>query len=326
MSIRQIQIIAPKGKAEDIRSLLEKEPTNTFSMVEGAGDDGKCLFMVITRTGNVQNLLDGLRKVILVDGKEIALVSILNAEGSLPYPEAEKEQSEKASREELFAMVSAKAEPSRNFFLLVVLSTIISFIGFMQNSPALVIAAMVLAPLLAPNIAASFASLIGHLNLWRRAMRASVAGILVALLVSCVLGIFFPIDITVKEVSMRTIFSWPILVVALVSGVAGALTFTTALSEALVGVMVGIALLPPVVALGSTLSQGLWQGARGAFLILVANMAGLNLAAIITFRLHGVTPRYWYEKKSARRVTWLSIIVLFIILALVIFIQIVSKY
>jgi len=322
MSIRQIQIIAPKNKADEIMRLLEEEPTNTFSLIEGSGEEKKCLFMVITRTGNVQSLLDRLRRIILVDGKETALVTILNAEGSLPYPEKEKELSAQASREELFTNVSARAEPSRNFYLLVLLSTVVAYIGFLLDSPAIVIAAMVLAPLLGPNIAAGFASLIGHLPLWRRAMQAALSGIGLAFLVSCLLGFLFPIDVSLREMASRMNFSWPILILALVSGVAGALSFTTALSEALVGVMVGIALLPPIVALGGTISQGHWQGAIGAFLIFLANLAGLNLAAMATFRFEGIEPQYWYQKRSAKKVTWFSVAIWVVLLALVILIQI----
>jgi uncharacterized hydrophobic protein (TIGR00341 family) len=321
MSIRQIQIIAPLAKAEEIRILLEEEPTNTFSMIEGGGEDKKCHFLVITRTGNVQNLLDRLRRLLVVDGKEIALVTILQAEGSLPYPETERELSSQTSQDELYANISSRANASGNFFLLIFLSTIIAFIGFMQDSPALLIAAMVLAPLLGPNIAAGFASLIGAEGLWRRAMRASMMGIGFAFIISCVLGVVFPLDIAFREVASRTVFSWSILVLALVSGVAGALTFTTALSDVLVGVMVGIALLPPIVVLGSTLVMGEWHGAIGAFLIFIANLAGLNLAATATFRLQGIRPKYWYQKQSARRVTWISLIIWTTLLSLVIFIQ-----
>lgn len=321
MSIRQIQIIAPLAKAEDIRKLLEEEPTNTFSMIEGGGGEQKCFFMVITRTGNVQNLLDRLRKLLVVDGKEIALVTILQAEGSLPYPETEKELSNKTSHAELYANISARANASGNFFLLIFLSTIIAFIGFMQDSPAIIIAAMVLAPLLGPNIAAGFASLIGAENLWRKALQASLLGIGFAFAVSCVLGFIFPLEITQQEVASRTVFSWSILVLALVSGVAGALTFTTALSEVMVGVMVGIALLPPIVVMGITLAQGMWQGAVGSFLIFIANLAGLNLAATATFRLQGIRPKYWYQKQSARRVTWISLVIWTTLISLVIFIQ-----
>jgi hypothetical protein len=98
MSIREIQIIAPMKKSDEIRLILEEEPTNTFSMIEGCGEEQKCFFMVITRTGNVQNILDRIRKVTLVDGKESCLVTILNSQGCLPYPEWEKELTGKAIR------------------------------------------------------------------------------------------------------------------------------------------------------------------------------------------------------------------------------------
>lgn len=318
MSIRQIQITAPRRNAEDIRQVLEEEPTNTFDMITGCGEEEKCLFLVITRTGNVQNILDRLRKMVLFDGKETALVTIVEAEGALPYPEQEKETTAKASREELLTGVSARAEASHYFFLLTILSTIVAYIGFIENSPAIVIAAMVLAPLLGPSIAAGFGSLIGNLPLWNRAMKASISGIGMALIVSIILGFIYPVDLTSTEVASRTVFSWSILVLALVSGVAGALTFTTALSEALVGVMVGIALLPPIVAVGCTLAQGDWIAARGAILIFGANLSGLNLASILTFRLQGIGPRYWYEKRSAKKVTMFSIITWSLILAVII--------
>jgi uncharacterized hydrophobic protein (TIGR00341 family) len=197
----------------------------------------------------------------------------------------------------------------------------VAFIGFHHDSETLIIAAMVLAPLLGPNISAAFASLIGNKNLWKKAMRASIAGVGTCLLTSCVLGWFFPLDFMFREVAARTIFSWSILALALVSGVAGALTFTTALSEALVGVMVGIALLPPIVITGAAMVMGLWQESLGAALIFVANLSGLHLAATATFRIKGIEPKYWYDKKSARKVTILSLIIWLFLISVVIYIQ-----
>ena len=84
------------------------------------------------------------------------------------------------------------------------------------------------------------------------------------------------------------------VVLALVAGVAGALAFTTGIHTPLVGVMVAVALLPPLVAVGLLSGAGAWQPAFGAALLFWANLICINLAGVATFLAHGIQPRTWW--------------------------------
>jgi uncharacterized membrane protein len=87
------------------------------------------------------------------------------------------------------------------------------------------------------------------------------------------------------------------------AGSAGALAFTTGLPAALVGVMVAVALLPPLAAAGLLAGSGLWGPAGGAFLLVVTNVVCVNLAAIVTFLAQRVRPRTWWEEEKAKKAT-----------------------
>ena len=94
----------------------------------------------------------------------------------------------------------------------------------------------------------------------------------------------------------------------------------------LVGVMVAVALLPPLVAAGLLGGGGHWEDAAGASLLLLTNMACINLAAVATFLMQRVRPRTWWEAERARRATRIAvttwIIVLVVLLAVMLLLRI----
>jgi uncharacterized membrane protein len=94
---------------------------------------------------------------------------------------------------------------------------------------------------------------------------------------------------------------WPDLVLALAAGTVGALAFTTGIHTPLVGVMVAVALLPPLVATGLLAGAGLWVQSLKAMLLYSTNLICIMLAAVATFMLQGVRPRTWWEADEARR-------------------------
>jgi uncharacterized membrane protein len=87
---------------------------------------------------------------------------------------------------------------------------------------------------------------------------------------------------------------------ALASGAAGALAFTTGLPSALIGVMVAVALMPPLVAFGMLLGGGYPAQSLGPLLLLATNVICLNLAAVGTFVAKGIRPRTWWEAERAK--------------------------
>ena len=175
--------------------------------------------------------------------------------------------------------------------MLVFLSTIVAAIGLIENNVAVIIGAMVIAPLLGPNLALSLSTTLGQVNGILGGLKTLAVGIALALGISYLVGVFYPgIELT-PELLTRTSVGLDGLALALASGAAAALSITTGVSSVLVGVMVAVALLPPTVTLGICLGLELYKEALGAALLLIANIASVNLTAQLTMRLKGIKPR-----------------------------------
>jgi uncharacterized hydrophobic protein (TIGR00341 family) len=240
----------------------------------------------------------------------------------LPKPDDEKRKEEDAAitvRETLYAEVARSSRLDRNFFVLVILSTIVAAIGLIENNVAVVIGAMVIAPLLGPNLALSLGTALGDLSLMRKSVQALLAGMLLAIALSAGLGILMPAGPLSHELLSRTEVGLDSIALALASGAAAALSLTTGLSSVLVGVMVAVALLPPATTLGLMLGTDHGVLAGGAGLLLAVNIVCVNLASKIVFFIKGIRPRTWYEKKQAKRsmivyvLVWLATLLLLVL-------------
>ncbi|MBN1434983.1 DUF389 domain-containing protein, partial [Candidatus Fermentibacterales bacterium] len=108
------------------------------------------------------------------------------------------------------------------------------------------------------------------------------------------------------------------IAVALAAGAAGAVSLATGAPTALIGVMVAVALLPPLATFGMLLGAGLAVPARGALLLLLVNLICINLSGVVTFMAAGVRPGRWYEQKRASRARKISVAIWLTLLALLV--------
>jgi len=266
------------------------------------GKDGMQQMRMLINDDHLQLALDTLQNVL---GAHAAThIVVLSVEASLPKPaeeEENKEDSATAARELLYQEVQKGARLDLNFYLLVVLSTIVATIGLIENNIAVVIGAMVITPLLGPNLALSLGTALGDAALMRKSARTLFVGILLAVALSAVFGALWPSPLNSHELMSRTYASLDSILLALASGAAAALSLTTGLSGVLVGVMVAVALLPPAATLGIMLGDGNPSLAMGAGLLLAINIVCVNLASKIVFFLKGIHPRTWLEKEKAKR-------------------------
>jgi uncharacterized hydrophobic protein (TIGR00341 family) len=208
---------------------------------------------------------------------------------------------ERISREELYADIAEDVRLSRTFLVTVILSTVVAAIGLMRGDVAIIIGAMVIAPFLGPNMALCLATTLGDGTLALRALKVQTAGVLIALAFAAGLGAVLQVDPTVPELAGRTSPGVGDLILALASGSAGALAFTSGVPTALTGVMVAVALLPPLVAAGMLVGAGHPSMGLGAFLLYLLNVASVNLAGVVTFFVQGIRPRTYWKQDRARQ-------------------------
>jgi len=185
----------------------------------------------------------------------------------------------------------------------------------LKKNVAIVIAAMVIAPLLGPVLAFALAAALGDLSLMRKAGQTALAGLIVGFVFAAGLSQFMSVDLNSQELLSRTVINPAIIALALASGAAAALSLSTGISSALVGVMVAVALLPPAVASALFLGAGEYHHSLAAAVLLCLNVICALLSAQLIFVYKGVRPRKWRSQKKAatsvkiNAVVWITLLI-----------------
>lgn len=205
-----------------------------------------------------------------------------------------------ARRKEVQASITAASTPSRSYYILVMLSTIIATYGMLANSTAVVIGAMLVAPLMAPIFGIALALVTGNQRLLRRAMISEVLGVLLAVALGAAIGLLPLRAAFGPEVVARTQPTLYDIIIALASGLAGAYALLDEkVSPALPGVALAVALMPPLATCGLCLSAGRYDWALGAFLLFLANFLAIEIVAAVVFTAFGMS-----EMRGEKSGTW----------------------
>ena len=326
MVLRMIEMILPEKEKER----LEKVLTNNNLPILGiwiepmlgiwgrpvggiwkkSFDEDLILVKLLVSTEYSESVIDHLEKNFhKVVGCRMVVLPVA---ASLPRLEVEekaqetsdeekKAKSKRISREELYSDIAYKTRLSNIYVFMIILSSIVAAIGVLGDNVAVIIGAMVIAPLLGPNVAFSLATILGDAKLARSALKANFVGIFTAMAISFALGAALPVNPETPEIASRTVVGLGEVALALASGSAGALAFTTGVSATLIGVMVAVALLPPLVTFGLLMGSGHEALAWGAMLLFVTNFICVNLSGVATFLAQGIRPLGWLEAKKAKR-------------------------
>jgi uncharacterized hydrophobic protein (TIGR00341 family) len=313
--MRVIEVITECGHTDTIQSIAEQHELDAW--VVPTQDEQRCITRLLVRPDKQQAVLDALQGAL---GKlDFFRILLIPLEGALPLPSKEEldEVNRRAitlSREELYQEISSASEINSSYLYMVVLSTIVAAIGLLEDNLAVIIGAMVIAPLLGPNIALSFATALGDRDLAWSALKTNLTGLSLALIIAIPIGFFWPYSLDTTELISRTDVGIDGIVLALASGAAAVLSLASGWSVSLVGVMVAVALLPPTATLGLMLGAGHFQNALGAGLLLAVNVVCVNLSGKLVFLLKGIKPRTWLEKRKARQSLLTYVIFWFVVL------------
>jgi uncharacterized hydrophobic protein (TIGR00341 family) len=329
MALRLIELVLPERYKDEVAGFLEEydlpdtwlenidKKLTRFKILLPGEKTEKVLDFLEQRYSRVPEFKTLLFSVEAVVPRPKKQDPTPDAEGDTPA----QKPPVRISREELYQDIKQTADLTRVFVFLVVLSSVVASIGILRDNVVFIIAAMVIAPLLGPNVALSLATTLGDQDLARKAVRTNAAGILTALVFSAVLGLLVQVNPGAPEIVSRTHVSLSDIVLALAAGSAAALSFTSGILSALIGVMVAVAILPPLVTLGLLCGAGLWSSAFGALILLLANLICINLAGVLTFLIQGIRPITWWESSRAKKATRKAIFIwttLLLLLALII--------
>lgn len=204
-------------------------------------------------------------------------------------------------RIDVYRQIRRAARPGMDFFIMIGLSAGIATLGLILNSPAVIIGAMLIAPLMSTIVAMGLAIVQGDMTFLLRSLGTTLRGISVVTGVGILIGLFYLNREGTQEMLGRTEPTLLDLLVATASGVAAAYALCRKnVSAALPGVAIAVALVPPLAAVGLFIGMGDTPLAYGAFLLFLTNLAAIVFASGVVFTLFGFRPPYLQEKDLRR--------------------------
>ncbi|TIX49760.1 TIGR00341 family protein [Alteraurantiacibacter aquimixticola] len=200
---------------------------------------------------------------------------------------------DRVSTDELYDDIAESLQPRPSYLLTVILSSVIAGLGMRSGQTAVVIGAMIIAPLLGPTMGIALAATVGNGELGRKAAMTLVIGSLLAILAGVAVGMLVEIDPLIPELRNRTLVQPADIALALACGAAGVLAFSRAASLTLVGVMIAVALVPPLAACGIYFGAGFPVASGNALFLFAINLVCVNVAGIAMFLFQGLPPKSW---------------------------------
>ena len=211
---------------------------------------------------------------------------------------------------DLFRSLRDGARISSTYVTLMILSTVLATVGLYLNNSAVIIGAMILAPLMAPLVSASMGLLRADRQLVWLSGTAILLGVCLALATAALTTQIFTYKPVTDEMLGRLNPTLLDLVVAIVSGVAAAYARAyREIAQNLAGVAIAVALVPPLAVAGVGIGRGDMYFFLQAFLLFSTNMVGIILAATFTFRVLGFSPVV-----KDKRGVWLMLLLLGLII------------
>ena len=206
--------------------------------------------------------------------------------------------------EELNHTLEQASNPSASFYALLAIATVIATLGLLANNVATIIGAMIVAPLMNPIVTLSYATIAFQRRLLERGFLTLVTGIVLVISISFIATYLVGTQVIGSEILARVEPNLIDLGIAIASGAAAGLAYSRrSVSNALPGVAIAVALVPPLCVTGISLALdrdvvmdiGLLYGrydrllnlAGGSFLLFLTNLAGIIFCAGLVFLVQG---------------------------------------
>ena len=190
-------------------------------------------------------------------------------------------------------------------------SCAIATFGLLSNSAAVIIGAMIIAPLMLPIRSLAFASLEGNPVLFHKSVTAIGAGTLVSIVLAWLLGFLVAIPEFGSEVLSRSEPSLLDLGIAIAAGaISGLAKVEPKIASSLAGTAIAVALMPPICVIGLGLSQADWTLSLGATLLYVTNLLGITLSCMLVFLMTGCTSLHRGGKAFRRTIIFTSLLLI----------------
>lgn len=194
-------------------------------------------------------------------------------------------------REQVVWTANINASITFDYVILMIVAATLASLGLLLNSAAVIIGAMLVAPLMSPLNAFAVGLSTARLDLILRALLTTLVGVAIASLVGWIMGTLVPLQVPTSEMMGRVAPNLLDAGVALAAGVVG--SYATARKDipaALAGVAIAAALVPPICTFGLMLAFGKISMSLGAGLLFLTNMVSIIVIATGVFAWLGLSP------------------------------------
>jgi len=177
-----------------------------------------------------------------------------------------------------------ESAPSYDFFLMLILSSIIVALGLLIDNVVVIIGGMLVAPILFPILSFAMGVVVGDHKLMKRSTVVIFQSIFVVIIISLIIAFLALKKELTVEITSRVYPSLAYFLIALFSGGAAAYALARpSLSEILPGVAISVSLIPPLAVLGIAISFFEWSIIIGALGLFFLNFLGIVFAAVLVF-------------------------------------------
>jgi len=214
------------------------------------------------------------------------------------YQHSKRDEKEKYRA---FEAVIEGAVESPEYYVLLVLSCLVATFGLYQNSAAVIIGAMILAPLMGPILGLSAGILAGNLKIFLRVFWTLLKSVALVLAITTGITMLIPFVEVTAQLAARGAPNLFDIGVALASGLVGAYAVVNKrISSSLPGVAISVALMPPLCSVGIGFGLGQTELALGALHLFSINLIGISLAALLVFFRVKLHPKIQEEEEESR--------------------------
>ncbi|MCU4971448.1 TIGR00341 family protein [Halobacteria archaeon AArc-m2/3/4] len=323
--MRLIQTLIPESSRDAVIAALEEEGVDYAMSDESARSDYSNIAYIPVESGEVERIVARLRDagieregyMVVSDAETI----VSDRFEQRREDDTEETDVERISREELRSTAQNLSRSTPNYVAFTIVSAIVATAGLLENSAAVVVGSMVIAPLIGPAMASCVGSVIGDDDLFWTGATSQVVGLAVAIASATLFALSYRVLVDphlelllVQQIAERVHPGMLALAIALGAGVAGALSLTSGADEALVGVMIAVALIPPAATVGLGIAYADPVVAIGAAILVAVNVLSINAVGILTVWVKRYRPDHWYDVRRAQRITVERLIALGIVI------------
>jgi uncharacterized hydrophobic protein (TIGR00271 family) len=294
--IVNLRLVVPEEVRSQVLEELERSPTvvNVVTLAGAARKPRGDLVLCDVPREDVSVVVDQLRHLGLEHRGSISIDpvdSTISAQASQALLKARGSPADAVIWEEVEAHTSESAELSFSFLAFMILATLIAAIGIMTDSQILIIGAMVVGPEFGPLAGLCIALVQRRVDFARRSATALAVGFPLAIGVTVLVVLLLraagpaPDEIAAQGRPATFFIAHPdtfSVLTALLAGVAGVLSLTTAKSGALLGVLISVTTIPAAANVGVATAYADWSEFRGALAQLTINLACIVVAGVAT--------------------------------------------